>query len=267
MIAHTSMSQPLVKTKLHEHAGTIILNRPDKRNALSRDLLRELAQAFDDLHQERRVRAVVLTGAGSSFCAGMDLGEMLQTSKEPDPHPRWHDDAVQYRDLLEKMLRFPKPIIAAVNGPAMAGGAGLVLASDIVLGAAEARFGLPEPKRGLVAGVIAPLLVFRIGAGQAASLMLTARSIDGTEAARLGLFHEIVATEKLWARSVEVAAECAESAAEALALSKRMLNETIGEHLVTLLAAGAAVSATARTTEAAAEGVAAFLEKRAPKWP
>jgi methylglutaconyl-CoA hydratase len=254
----------LVKKNLP--SGTIVLNRPDKRNALSRQMLTDLAQAFDDLHQERKVRAVILTGAGSAFCAGMDLGEMQQTSQQPDALAQWHNDAVQYRELIEKMLHFPKPIIAAVNGPVVAGGAGLMLASDVVIAAEEARFGLPEPRRGIVAGTVAPLLAFRIGASHAANLLLTSRMIAAAEAYRIGLIHEIVKSDLVWARGQEIAVEIAKSAPEAIQLTKRLLNETIGEHLGTLLSAGAADSATARTTEAAREGLAAFLEKREPKW-
>lgn len=257
----------LVRVKKHVPSGTIILNRPQKRNALSRQTLEELQQALGDLHQERGVRAVILTGAGSAFCAGMDLAEMQATARGEDAHQQWHEDAVQYKELIEMMLRFPKPIIAAVNGPAVAGGAGLVLASDIVVAAPDAKFGLPEPRRGIVAGLVSPLLAFRVGGGQAANLLLTARVIDAPEAFRIGVFHELVAGDLIWARAHELAGECARSAAEALQLTKRMLNETIGEHLETMLAAGAAVSATARTTEAAAEGLAAFLEKRDPNWP
>jgi enoyl-CoA hydratase/carnithine racemase len=259
--------EPVVKIHVHEHAGTIILNRPEKRNALSRELLRELRQAFDDLHLERRVRAVILTGAGPAFCAGMDLAEMLATSQSDDPQPQWHEDALLYLDVLEAMLRFPKPIVAAVGGAAVAGGAGLVLACDLVVAAETAQFGLPEPRRGLVAGMVAPLLAFRAGGGQAARLLLSAGLIDAREAHRIGVFHELVAEDKVWARAVEIGRGCAECAPEALQLTKRMLNETVGETLFTQLAAGAAVSATARTTEAAAEGLAAFLEKREPKWP
>jgi methylglutaconyl-CoA hydratase len=255
-----------VLVKKNVPSGTIVLNRPDKRNALSRKLLADLAQAFDDLHQERSVRAVILTGAGSSFCAGMDLGEMQATSQQADAFAQWHADAVQYRELIDIMLRFPKPIIAAVNGPAVAGGAGLILASDIVIATGEAKFGLPEPKRGVVAGMVAPLLVFRLGASQAANLLLTGRLIDSAEAHRIGLVHEVVKSEFVWARAQEIAAEIAASAPESIQLTKRLLNETIGEHLGTLLTAGAADSATARTTEAAREGLAAFLEKRPPKW-
>jgi len=136
-----------------------------------------------------------------------------------------------------------------------------------VLGTDAAAFGLPEPRRGLVAGMIAPLLAFRVGAGRAAYLLLSAQTITATEAHRIGLYHELVPADHLWPRANELAGQCAACAPEALLLTKRMLNETIGEHLATMLTAGAAVSATARTTEAAAEGLSAFLEKREPKWP
>ena len=261
------MTAHLVRINVHQHAGTIILNRPDKRNALNRAMLSELSQALDDLHVQRSVRAVIITGAGPAFCAGMDLQEMLDTSREEDARQRWQDDADLYRDLLELMWRFPKPLIAAVNGPAVAGGAGLLLACDIVVASKEARFGLPEPLRGIVAGMVAPLLWFRLGGGQAARLLLTAMTVDAAEAHRIGLFHELVEPDQLWPRAVEIAAHCGRCAGESLQLTKRLLNEMVAEHLPTLLTAGAAVSATARTTEAAAEGLAAFLEKREPKWP
>lgn len=257
----------LVKQRVDGPAGTIILNRADKRNALSRELIAEIDQALGDFHQEKRVKAVVLTGSGSAFCAGMDLSEMLSTAQSENAHAQWQEDASIYRDLLERMLLFPKPIIAAVNGPAMAGGLGLVLASDLVVAANSAKFGLPEPKRGLVAGMVTPLLVFRVGAGQAARLLLTAEPIDTDTAERIGLIHYRVDEHQVWARAVELANHCAQSAPEALQLTKRMLNEIVGEHISTLLTAGAAISATARTTEAAQEGLKAFLEKREPHWP
>jgi methylglutaconyl-CoA hydratase len=257
---------PLVKIQVHAHTATVTLNRPEKRNALSRGLLRQLHQALDDLHQERKVRAVILTGAGTVFCAGMDLSEMLATADQPDRLEQWQADSVVYHDLIQAMLRFPKPLVAAVNGPAVAGGAGLVMACDLVVASEKASFGFPEPRRGIVAGMVAPLLAFRIGAAHAAYLLLTARVVEAGEAHRYGLFHEVVADEKIWARANELVAEVARSAPEAVQMTKRLLNETVGESLVSQLAAGAAVSATSRTTEAAAEGLAAFLEKREPQW-
>jgi methylglutaconyl-CoA hydratase len=255
-----------VHVRKHVPSGTIVLNRTEKCNALSRMMIMNLRQAFSDLHQERNVRAVILTGKGSSFCAGMDLKEMKKTREKKDALQQWHHDVSLYKDLLEQMLQFPKPIIAAVNGPALAGGAGLVLASDIAIASRDASFGLPEPKRGLVAGVVAPLLFFRLGGSLSADLLLTARQLDAEQALRINLFREIVEHDLLWARAHQIVEECAKSAPEAIQLSKRILNETIGEQLSTILSAGAAASATARTTEAAAEGLDAFLEKREPEW-
>jgi enoyl-CoA hydratase/carnithine racemase len=256
----------LVKIQVHQHAATVTLNRAAKRNALSRALLEELHQALDDLFQERKVRGVILTGAGAAFCAGMDLAEMQAAAAQEDRHAQWHADAVLYHELIEKMLRFPKPLVAAVAGAAVAGGAGLVMACDLVVAATDATFGFPEPRRGVVAGMVAPLLAFRVGGSHAANLLLTAKIIDATEAHRLGLFHELVSSDKVWARAHELVGEVARSSPEALQMTKRLLNETIGEQLMSQLAAGAAVSAASRTTESAAEGLAAFKEKREPKW-
>jgi len=261
-----SAMEPLVKIQVHEQTATVTLNRPEKRNALSRGLLKELHQALDDLHQERKVRGVILAGAGKAFCAGMDLSEMLATNQQEDRLAQWHADSVVYHELIEAMLRFPKPLVAAVAGPAVAGGAGLVMACDLVVASENATFGFPEPRRGIVAGMVAPLLAFRVGAAHAGYLLLTAQVIDAREAHRIGVFHELVGDDKVWARAHQLTCEIAKSAPEAVQMTKRLLNETIGESLMSQLAAGAAVSAASRTTEAAAEGLAAFLEKRDPQW-
>lgn len=263
------MASPLVKVTVHAPAGSIILNRPEKRNALSRAMIGELSQALDDLHKEKRVRGVILTATGDVFSAGMDLAEMHSTAKQEreKAHAQWYQDSVDYRELLEKMWRFPKPIVAAVNGPALAGGAGLILACDIAVAANDASIGFPEPIRGIVAGMVIPFLVFRVGGAHAARLVLSGCRMDADEAHRIGLFSELVRPDKVWAHSVELVRELAKSAPEAVQLTKKMLNETVGEYLMTLLSTGAAISATSRTTESAQEGMAAFLEKRDPVWP
>ncbi len=261
------MDATTLQLKIHGNVATLILDRPQKHNALSRELLTELAQILDDLHQEKRVGAVILTGAGETFSAGIDLAE-IAAAKEGDPlQADWGRDAQQYLDVVLQMLRFPKPMIAAVNGPALASGAGLMLACDLAIGSTTASIGFPEPKRGLVAGLVAPLLVFRVGGSHAGYLLMTAESIDADAAHRIGLLQEIMPEEKLWARANQLATLCTNNAPESLQLTKSMLNETIGEELTMLLSAGAAATATARTTEAATEGVKAFLEKRNPKWP
>ena len=260
------MSDEPIRVEVHGCAGTIILNRADCRNALTQSMLVDLQVALDDLYRERRVRAVILTGVAPAFCAGMDLDEMHATAQRDDAQTQWGKESEAYRDLIQTMLELPKPIIVAVNGPAVAGGAGLVLASDIVVGCAAATFGLPEPRRGIVAGTVSPLLAFRIGAGHAARLLLTSAMIDADQAVKLGLYHELVPADKVWARAKQLAEECAKGAPEAVQLTKRMLSETIGNHLATQLATGAAFSATARTTSAAEEGINAFREKRPPDW-
>jgi enoyl-CoA hydratase/carnithine racemase len=262
------MSSNAVDVKVTGPVGTIVLNRPERRNALTRSMLSQLQQVLADLHLEKRVRAIVLTGAGTAFCAGMDIHEMHAAATLPDQAKQqdWGDTAESYRELVVQMIELPKPIIASVNGPAVGGGAGLVLASDIVVGCAAAQFGLPETRRGVVAGVVGPLLAFRVGAGTAARLLLTSSLYPADEAHRLGIYHEMIDEARLWARCVQLGEECAAGAPEAVQLSKRLLYETIGEHLSTQLTVGAAISATSRTTEAAQEGLSAFLEKRQPEW-
>lgn len=262
------MASGVVDVRVTDAVGTIVLNRPERRNALSRTMVAELQQALDDLHQERRVRAVVLTGAGTAFSSGLDVHEIhsLDELPEHEREQQWGETAEAYRELVAQMIEFPKPIIASVNGPAVAGGAGLVLASDIVVAGEAAVFGLPDPRRGVVAGVVAPLLAFRVGAGPAARLLLTSSLYPAAEAFRLGIYHEMIDNDRLWARAVAIGEECAAGAPEAVQLTKRLLCETVGEQLATQLSVGAAFSATSQTTEAAREGMAAFVEKRQPEW-
>jgi methylglutaconyl-CoA hydratase len=255
-----------VELKVIEPAGTIVLSRPDYGNALTRSMVGQFAEALDDLYLEKRVRAIILTGAGDNFCVGADAAEMQASGELPDPAEQWGADAADFRDLLVRMLEITKPIIAAVNGPALGAGAALVAASDVAVAGETATFGLPDARHGLVAGLAAPLVCFRVGAGHAARLLLTGEPVDAAEALRLGVFHELQPTDRVWARAMEVAGQCAAGAPEAIQLSKRLLNETLGETLSTQLSAGAVMAATARTTEAAVEGIAALLAGRAPIW-
>jgi enoyl-CoA hydratase/carnithine racemase len=247
-------------------SGTIVLRRPDRRNALSRNLTRQLMEALEDLHQQRTVRAVILTGAGTAFCAGSDLNELLESRESQTVHAQWFTDVSALRDLFLALLRFPKPVIAAVNGPALGTGMGLVAACDLAISCPEAAFGFPESLRGLTAGIAVPLLTFRVGAGRASQVLLRGDPISADDAYRIGLVQELVPHDLLWARSHELAAQIARLAPESVALTKRVLNETVGEHLATQLSAAAAATATARTTEVSEEGIRAFLEKRPPDW-
>jgi len=247
-------------------SGTIVINRPDRRNALSREIVEMLIQALDDFHNEKSVRAVILTGTGDTFCSGTDLHQLRETSEGKNSLELWQKDALSMLELIEKMLRFPKPIIASVNGWVVGSGLALVLASDVVVAGDEAKLIMPEAQLGLNAGITTPLLNFRAGSGNATRILYAGTTVDAKEACHLGLFHEVVENELAWARCFEIAQQCASGARESHQMTKQLINETIGENLFTQLSIGAANMAAARTTEAAKEGVNAFLEKRDPNW-
>lgn len=256
-----------VKVRLDKPSATIILNRPEKKNAINDSVIKKLKEAFDDLHQEKGVRAVILTGAGDTFSSGTDLQELQDKSSEENAMHAWHDDALVMSELIEQMLRFPKPIIAAVNGCAMGVAATLVLASDIVIASEDAQLGFPESRRGLVPGHAAPMLAFRVGTSMASRLMLSGKAMNAEEAKQMGLFHEVVDSQMVWVKANQCAKDFEETSPQSIQLIKKMLNETIGETMLTNLSICGGDTATARTTESAEEGIAAFLEKRPPHWP
>ena len=247
-------------------SGTIIINRPDRRNALSREIVALVHESLEDLLMESSVKAVILTGTGTTFCSGSDLHQIKETSSEPDAMMRWHQDANQFLELIQYMLDYPKPIIAAVNGWVVGSGCALMLASDIVVASEKAHLMMPEAVRGLSAGFTAPLLAFRAGVGVSAKVLLSGLPHEAAEVANLGLFHELVPDDFVWARAHALASHVAEGARESHQMTKQLLNGTVGENLLTQLNIGAANTAAARTTPAAQEGINAFLEKRQPDW-
>jgi enoyl-CoA hydratase/carnithine racemase len=257
-----------VDVKIHSNVATILMDRPQVRNALNPQLLEDLATAFSDVHQENRVRAVVLAAAGEHFCAGLDLQVLGQIADLPavDAFPQWLTIWRSLSELLEQMLRFPKPIVAAVDGAAMGAGLGLALAADLIVASTRAEFSAPAVRRGLVGGATAALLSFRCGGATAARMLLTGNSIDAAEGYRIGLCTAPVKSDQIWVAASELARQCTSAPREAIQATKRILNEGIGETLLTQLATGAADSATACTTESAADGIRSFLEDREPNW-
>jgi methylglutaconyl-CoA hydratase len=248
-------------------SGTILIDAPATHNALSREMIQQLIDAFSDFHRDKSVRAVILSATGATFCSGVHLKEWHSTSQELDALEMWKDVADEIQELIESMLRLPKPIIAAVDGATMGLGLALVLASDLVVATKKASFAAPAPRLGLVSGIVSPLLVFRCGGSVAARILLGGESIDGDEAHRIQLVHRLVPSELVWANANEWAKQIAFGAHESVQMTKRLVNEMIGESLLMHLASGAAVMATACSTEAACEGLNAFKEKRPPKFP
>ena len=256
----------LINTRRDGSCGTIVLNRPERKNALSRETVQQLGEALEDFHGERSVRAVILTGSGDSFCAGTDLNQLKEAADSKNALEIWHRDSLEFLELIEKMLRFPKPIIASVNGWVLGSGVALMLASDIVVGGTSSRLCMPEALRGLNPGITTPVMSFRIGTAASSKVLYTGVRIAAEEALQLGLYQEVVGDSLVWARCFEIAGACAAGARESHQMTKQLLNETIGENLFTQLSIGAANMAAARTTPAATEGIEAFLEKRDPRW-
>lgn len=258
-----------VDVKVHAPTATILMDRSSAGNALDESLIADLCQAFDDLHQEKRVRAVVLAGRGDDFCLGMDLVELHSHTNVDEllAMPLWIEHWQRLADLVEKLLRFPKPIVAAVDGKAYGAGFSLALAADMIVASQTAAFSATAIQRGMVAGVLAPLLAFRSSASLASRMLLTGEAITSRQAVRLGLVARRVPSPQIWVAANELASVCADHAASPLAVTKRLINETIGEMLLTQISVGAATAATACSTQTAAEGLRAFVEKRPAVWP
>lgn len=244
----------------------VILNRPDKRNALNRDLVNRLATAVGELEQDDSIRVLILTGAGSVFCAGMDLAEMQSRAVDPNATSEWNRDTDDYRRLLERLFRCQKPTVAVMNGPALAGGVGLVLACDMVLASSDSFLSLPEPRRGITAAVVSPLLTYRVGTGPATYMLLSGRRLPVEVAHRWGLVHEVVPTADLADAEKSLCREILTGAPSALATTKKLLLDQTGGSVLESMRHATEVSARAREADDAREGLAAFLEKRFPSW-
>ena len=253
--------------RTHTEAGihTITLNRPEKRNALSPQLMEELTHALHEAAANPGCGVILLTGAGSSFCAGLDL-DHLETlhARTPSEH---RADSERIANLLLTLYHTPKPTIAAVNGPAIAGGMGIATICDFTLSVPEAKFGYTEVKIGFVPAIVSAFLRAQVGDKRCRDLMLTGRLIKAEEAHNIGLVTRIVSEEDL-VREARVLATCLlRNSPAAVQATKRLLSEQANHHLIEEIEAAIRANTEARTTEDFREGVRAFLEKRQPQWP
>lgn len=242
----------------------LTLNRPEVRNALSPTLRDSLYAEFERLRHDTSVRAVVITGAGKAFCAGLDLGELQNIAKRSTEENR--ADSLALAKLFELIYTFPKPVIAAVNGHAVAGGAGLVSICDLVVMSSEAKIGYTESRIGFVAALVGVFLLRQVGEKHARDLLLSARLISAEEAKAMHLVNEVQKPVDVWGRALELAQTITQNAPSSLALTKQLLADAPGMGLSEGLRYAVELNALARTTDDLKEGVAAFLEKRAPSW-
>jgi enoyl-CoA hydratase/carnithine racemase len=237
----------------------VVLNRPEKRNALNGALCRELVTAIEEGDRDPSVGAILLSGAGKSFCSGMDLSEMLTSAEEglAEAHER----------LFTLGRRVTAPIIAAVHGPALAGGTGLAANAHIVVASDDATFGLTEMRIGLWPFVIFRAVVAAVGERRAVELGITGRILGAQESAAIGLAHHVVSAADLMSRATEIAASVAEASRDAMTSGLRFVHETSGMEWEAAGKAARSFRQDLFRTADFAEGIKAFREKRRPDWP
>jgi isohexenylglutaconyl-CoA hydratase len=242
----------------------ITLNRPDARNAMNGQMIRELLAAFEMLADNRDVRAIVLGAAGSAFCVGGDIQEMAAISQQSD------EDNVLYARRADAMLRAvnhaPQAVIARVQGAAMGGGLGLVCVSDIAIASSDAAFGLPEVRLGLAPAMISPFVLQRLGLTRTREMMLTGRRFDAEQAREYGLVHEVCAPDELDNRVQAVLDDLRQCSPNAIAACKRLLFEVMDKDPHSTLDYRARLLLDLRWSQEGQEGMSAFVGKRPPKW-
>ena len=254
-----------IEVEQHGAARWLWLNRPEVRNAFNDALVSDISAAFANVEATTDTRVVVVAARGPAFCAGADLNWMR--SMASFSHADNHADALKVARMFHAVHSCSRPVIARVQGDAFGGGVGLAAACDIVVAADVATFILSEVKLGLVAATISPHVVRAMGARQAARYMLTAEKFDAARALDLGLVHEIAAPEALDAQVERLVQQLLGASPAALAATKRLLADVVETPMDdVLLAATAKCIADARVSAEGREGIAAFLEKRAPGW-
>ena len=252
-------SQKHTRYEVRGVAAWITLNRPEKRNALSGTLVREAFGHLGTAESDEQVRCIVVTGAGRAFCSGMDL-------ESPPGHVAPGERPVSFDALLRAIQESAKPVVAAVNGPAFAGGLGLVGASDIVISVTGAVFSFSEVRLGLIPAIISLVCVPKMGAHHAMRLFLTGERFDAEAALRYGLVHRSVPAEELDSAVAREVETIALGGPQAVIECKKLVRTQMDGPREQDFARMAQWSERMFRSEEGREGMAAFLEKRKPRW-
>jgi methylglutaconyl-CoA hydratase len=246
--------------EMRDGVARITLNRPDKRNALDGELVAELKAAFSASASDDAGRVILLAGAGTDFCSGADLANLEKTATNSVLENM--ADARSTADLFLMMRNHPRPVIAAVQGRALAGGCGIATACDIILAAQSAQFGYPEVNIGFVPAMVMAILRRSVSEKAAFELVVTGETVSATRAHELGLVHRVFADAQFSAEVETYVAKLAAKSASAVMLSKRLLYNMDSMSFEAALQAGVEINAIARQTEDCRKGVERFLKKR-----
>ena len=258
------MTDPLILAETRGATRLLTLNRPEVRNALSGALRGALHDERERARSDASVRALVLTGSGPAFCAGLDLDELKAVHARSSAENRADTEALAR--LFQALYTFPKPVVAALNGHAVAGGAGLASLCDLVIMNQDAKLGYTEARIGFVAALVGVYLLRQVGEKRARDLLLSARLVSAREALEMGLATEICPPEEVLERALARASAMAENAPASLAATKALLAAVPGMGLHEALRYATEVNVLSRTSDDLREGVSAFLEKREPAW-
>jgi methylglutaconyl-CoA hydratase len=242
---------------------TITLNRPERRNAMTYEMQLELISAMEE-SAASHCCALIITGAGDAFCSGLDLAE-LQTLREKSATEH-RTDAERVARLFLTLYELPVPTIAAVNGPAIAGGTGLATLCDFTMATSRARFGYTEVRIGFVPAIVSAFLSLQVGDKRCRDLLLTGRLFGAHEALQMGLISEIVEPEELVPRTHALANSLLANSPQSLSATKRLLAAQNRAWLDAAILAAMESNAESRENDDFHEGIAAFLEKRKPVW-
>ncbi len=246
-------------TERQDAVLTLTLNRPDKRNALNGAMVDALHAALDGIELDPSVRVVVIRGAGKDFCAGADLDELLASADHtPAENER---DALRLGTLLGRLRSCPRPVVALVRGRALAGGAGIATACDLVVAAESAQLGYPEIQRGFVPAMVMVFLRRLAGEKLAFDLVATGRILSATEARALGLVTRVVPDAGFEAAAQELVQGLVAASPSAVHLTKKLLYELDGASVGDGIALGARINALARTTSDFREAISRFLKR------
>lgn len=237
----------------------LTLNRPDKRNALNVELLHEICLAFDELQRNPKNRVVIINAEGPVFCSGLDLIEAIDPLLEDQ-------SATLIARFLTTVYSSSLVTIAAVNGAAIGGGAGILCACDLAIAAANAKIGFPEARRGLVAAQVAVFLSRQIQMRKVRELLLLGELIDSEQALSMGLINRVVEESQLIDHALKMAEMVVKNAPHAIKETKRLLDALDPTRFSDDLDIALAFHHSARRSDEAKEGTSAFLEKRPPKW-
>jgi methylglutaconyl-CoA hydratase len=248
-----------LRTALDGGVLTLTLARPEKRNALNSAVIESLHAALERADLDAEVRVIVIRGAGQDFCAGADLDELLASANLPPGENE--ATALRMGTLFSRMRRLPKPIVALVQGRALAGGAGLVTACDVSLAAAGAQVGYPEIQRGFVPAMVMTLLRRLTGEKAALELVLTGRLLSAEEACALGLVSRVVPDSDLEREGTTLVRRLADTSPSALALTKQLFYQLDNVSFDQGIALGARVNALARQTPDFRDAIGRFLQR------